>query len=62
MTILDRLDELRNEARRLGIDEEVHTWDVVEAIMAYAELLGYDIYLALDPDEELTREDLTANL
>ena len=56
--MLERLDELRDEAKRLGIEDEVHLWNPFEAIIAYAELLGYDPYLATDPEVPLTRGDV----
>ena len=54
MTLADRLDELMVLAAKRGIVEQVHNYDIIQRIMALADLLGYDRNLALDPDVPLT--------
>ena len=45
----DRVEELRAEAKRRGIDDShIHIPDAAGAIIAYADLLGLDDALAFD--------------
>lgn len=53
-TLADRLDELMVLAAKRGILEQVHNYDVIQRIMAMADLLGYDRNLAIDPNIPLT--------
>lgn len=54
--LFKRIDELHKEADLLGIADEVHMQNVVMRIEAYAYLLGYNVELATDPTQPLTRE------
>ena len=44
----DRVEELRAEAARLNLVDDLHLYDHQAAVMAYADLLGLDQPAALD--------------
>lgn len=53
--VFDRLDELVKECEAVGLLDQVEAYDALNRIMAMADLLGYDVTLALDPEIPLTR-------
>ena len=55
MTLTDRFDELMAEAKREGVDDEIHQFDLVQAVASLADILGYRIREATDPDQPLTK-------
>ena len=55
MTLGDRYEDLLEEAQRANVADKVHNIDLTQAILAFADLLGYDRLDALDLTEPLSR-------
>ncbi len=54
-SLIDRDSELMAEAEKLGLLDRVHQPDMRARIQAYADVLGYDLFRAIDPDVPLKR-------
>ena len=54
-TVHDRMDELEEEAQRRGLDDRIHQPDFTERLLAYADMLGYSVLTAENPNIPLRR-------
>ena len=55
MTLDDRYTELLREAQKAGVADQVHNIDLTQAVLALADILGYESLDALDVLVPLTR-------
>ncbi len=54
-SLIDRVQELTAEAKELGLINRVHARDIELRVMGYADVLGYDVDEAMDPELPLRR-------